>query len=78
MDANEFIDKVYLDFSNRLQSLERKDDYLAMKIEQYKEELTKLHHELRQYKGKIQRIEQFLIENGLIRLVKKIKEYRAT
>lgn len=72
-DQANFFDYIYPSISRRLDELEKKDNakmHMLLEIRLERDELKKM---VNQYKKKIQRIEQFLIEHGLIKLLTKEK-----
>lgn len=66
-----FFDYIYPRISSQLDSLEKSQKSLNNRILCLEEERKYLLEHITQYKKKIQRIEQFLIENGLIKLLGK-------
>lgn len=65
-----FFDYIYPKISSRLDELEKDNKLLYRKQCDLCSELEINKTHFIQYKKKIQRIEQFLIENGLIKLLK--------
>ena len=66
-----FIDYIYPKLSQRIDDMDKQFNALHRKVQGFKLEREYLIDHFLQYKKKIQRIEQFLIENGLIRLLGK-------
>jgi len=66
-----FFDYIYPQISRRLDDLERSNVSLNNRLLAIEEERKQLLLHVEQYKKKIQRVEQFLIEQGLIKLLGK-------
>jgi chromosome segregation ATPase len=66
-----FFDRIYPSLSRRLDDLEKADTHKTHQILELILERRELMKTIDQYKRKIQRVEQFLIENGLIKLLTK-------
>ena len=66
-----FFDYIYPRMSSQLDNLTKGQESLNRRILSIEEERKYLILTIEQYKNKIQRIEQFLIENGLIHLLGK-------
>jgi len=70
-----FIENIYPSIDKRIKDLEFEVKYLKGNISNLEREKYEEQVYFFQYKNKIQRIEQFLIENGLIKLLgKTVKE----
>ena len=69
-----FFDYIYPSISRRLDDLERKLSMHPAQLMNLKTQINFQNLTIDQYKKKIQRIEQLLIENGLIGLLKKGKD----
>lgn len=68
-DQATFFDRIYPTISQRLQSLEDDRKHMNFYIIEFKHELKFMNLTIDQYKKKIQKIEQLLIENGLKHLL---------
>jgi hypothetical protein len=66
-----FFDYIYPNISRRLDTLEKENDARYRQILTLQQEKNFMQLMVKQYKTKIQRIEQFLIERGLIELLGK-------
>lgn len=65
----EFFDYIYPSISRQLDELRKQQDLNFRKISNLIQDKKQDKLVIEQYKGKIQRIEQFLIEHGLISLL---------
>lgn len=65
-----FVDHIYLTISRQLDALTKSDRWVSHEIYELQKANKEKEFEFQQYKKKIQRIEQFLIEHGLIKLLK--------
>lgn len=68
-DQATFFDRIYPSISQRLQSLEDDRKYTNFHIIELKHEIKVMNEIVKQYKKKIQKIEQLLIEHGLKNLL---------
>ena len=70
-----FLEKIFPSFDKKLKDNEREIELLNNRLNSMISSREKEKEYFYQYKGKIQRIEEFLISNGLIKLLgKTIKE----
>ena len=68
-----FIDYIYPDLSRRLNDLQRESDNIVRHMFDVDSQIKNQNRIIEQYKKKIQRIEQFLIKHGFIKLLSKEK-----
>ncbi len=66
-----FFDYIYPRISSQLDNLSKEQEFLNKRMLAIEEERKHLFETIDQYKRKIQRIENFLIEKGLIHLLGK-------
>jgi len=70
-DQATFFDRIYPSISQRLNSLEKENITIKSQMFELHMERKELNNMINQYKKKIQRVEQFLIKHGLIKLLTK-------
>jgi len=70
----DFIKETYPRMLERVNNIEKELEEIRYSIDVYLREKDRYFDQFNQYKGKIKRIEQFLINNGLINLLKGVNE----
>lgn len=73
-DQATFFDRMYPQISQRLHDLEQSDKSTHMRLVDMKSHIKVMELTVEQYKKKIQKIEQLLIEHGLTKILKGKKD----